>query len=111
MVPHPPTGIPTMTVSTKTRATRTLRPVAPPTLIALPAQIAQAPVQTKVSQLVSLLAREGGASLTELANSLGWLPHTTRAALTGLRKKGHAIIKSKANDVTRYSIASTGGEA
>ncbi len=23
-----------------------------------------------------------------------WLPHTTRAALTGLRKKGHTIAKS-----------------
>ena len=100
-----------MTVSAKTRATRTLPPVAPPTVIALAVRTAAAPVQTKVSQLVSLLAREGGASVSELAESLGWLPHTTRAAPTGLRKKGHAIIKAKAGDQTRYSIASTGKEA
>lgn len=35
-------------------------------------------------------APRGGASLDELAGATGWLPHTTRAALTGLRKKGHA---------------------
>ena len=33
------------------------------------------------------------------------LPHTTRAALTGLRKKGHAVDKFKRDDVTCYRIA------
>jgi hypothetical protein len=32
----------------------------------------------------------------------GWLPHTTRAALTGLRKQGFAIDKAKVEGVTRY---------
>jgi Protein of unknown function (DUF3489) len=27
-----------------------------------------------------------------------WLPHTTRAALTGLRKKGHVVAKFKGED-------------
>ena len=31
-------------------------------------------------------------------------PHTTRAALTGLRKKGHTISKGKVDGVTRYTI-------
>lgn len=35
----------------------------------------------------------------------GWLPHTARAVLSGLRKKGHAISKAKQDGVTRYSIA------
>jgi len=100
-----------MTVSEKTRAIRKPAPGAPPAMTVLPVQVAAIPAKTKVSQLVSLLAREGGASLTELANSLGWLPHTTRAALTGLRKRGHDIVKSKADDVTRYSVASTEAEA
>ena len=29
------------------------------------------------------------ATLTELTEATGWLPHSTRAVLTGLRKKGH----------------------
>ena len=80
-------------------------------MIALSIAIAPTPVSTKVSHLVTLLQRDGGASIAELATTLGWLPHTTRAALTGLRKKGRDIIKWRAGDETRYSIAPTGGEA
>ncbi len=61
---------------------------------------------TKQTQLILLLQREGGASIAELTAALGWLPHTTRAALTGLRKKGHMVVRTKTDDVTRYSIAS-----
>ena len=32
-----------------------------------------------------------GATLAELVAATGWLPHTTRAALTGLRKRGYAV--------------------
>jgi hypothetical protein len=35
--------------------------------------------------------REGGAALAELNSVTGWLPQTTRAALTGLRKRGMAL--------------------
>jgi len=38
-----------------------------------------------------LLQRDCGATLDELVASTGWLPHTTRAALTGLRKRGFTI--------------------
>jgi hypothetical protein len=31
-----------------------------------------------------------------------WLPHTTRAALTGLRKKGYAIDSDKVDGVRTY---------
>jgi hypothetical protein len=44
------------------------------------------------------------ATPIEMVEATGWLPHTTRAALTGLRKKGHAIAKGKRGDVTCYSI-------
>lgn len=60
---------------------------------------------TKASQVLELLRRPEGATLTELVETTGWLPHTTRAALTGLRKKGHTIDKSKRDDVTCYRIA------
>lgn len=59
----------------------------------------------KIKQVLVLLSREEGASLNELVQATSWLPHTTRAALTGLRKKGLIIVKSKVEGVTRYSIA------
>ena len=59
---------------------------------------------TKQSQLIQLLQRDNGVTTTELTSALNWLPHTTRAALTGLRKKGHAVISEKVNGETRYRI-------
>jgi hypothetical protein len=59
---------------------------------------------SKTSQVLDLLRRPEGVTLAQLVEATVWLPHTTRAALTGLRKKGHAIIKSKVDDTTRYSI-------
>ena len=49
---------------------------------------------TKQALVVGLLSRQGGASLNDLASATGWLPHTTRAALTGLRKRGFAIQRT-----------------
>jgi Protein of unknown function (DUF3489) len=46
---------------------------------------------TKIAQVVELLQRGDGATLAELVAATGWLPHTTRAALTGLRKRGYAV--------------------
>ncbi len=46
---------------------------------------------TKQGQLIAMLSKEGGASISEIATALGWLPHTTRAALTGLRHKGYEL--------------------
>ena len=63
-----------------------------------------APV-TKIAAVITLLKRENGATLAELIAATGWLPHTTRAALTGLRKKGHVIERSKRGEQTCYRIA------
>jgi hypothetical protein len=60
---------------------------------------------TKAATVVALLEREQGATLTELVDATGWLPHTTRAALTGLRKKGADISKGSRDGVTVYTIA------
>ena len=68
-----------------------------------PAPAAKLP--SKIAQVTALLQRQEGASLAEMVDSTGWLPHTTRAALTGLRKKGHAVVKSNRGGVTIYSIA------
>jgi hypothetical protein len=49
---------------------------------------------TKRALIIELLNRSGGASLDELVAATGWLPHTSRAALTGLRHKGFVLEKS-----------------
>lgn len=59
----------------------------------------------KTDAVTALLRREEGATLAELMTATGWLAHSTRAALTGLRKKGHAIERSKRGEDTCYSIA------
>ena len=59
---------------------------------------------TKQARVVDLLRSDAGASLSELAGATGWLPHTTRAALTGLRKRGFAIATEKTEGLTRYRI-------
>ena len=55
---------------------------------------------SKLAQLVAMLSAPEGCTVEAAAKALGWLPHTTRAALTGLRRKGHAIER----------VAATNGE-
>lgn len=62
--------------------------------------------ESKIGQVIRLLERSEGATLDEMVTATGWLPHTTRAALTGLKKKGHLITKGKRGDVTCYFIVS-----
>ena len=62
--------------------------------------------------MISLLQRDSGATLDELVDATGWLPHTTRAALTGLRQKGFVLTKSKneaGKTVYRIETAPEGG--
>ncbi len=51
--------------------------------------------RSKQAQIIALMRRKNGASLDDMVEATEWLPHTTRAALTGLRKKGYAIEKGK----------------
>src|SRR5687768_11907293 len=43
-------------------------------------------VGSKQAQIIALMRRKAGATLDDLVAATNWLPHTTRAALTGLRK-------------------------
>lgn len=61
--------------------------------------------KSKIALVTRLLERAEGASLDEMVAATGWLPHTTRAALTALKKKGKVITKDKRDDVTCYFIA------
>lgn len=53
---------------------------------------------SKQSMLVERLGQSEGAGIDELTQALGWLPHTVRAALTGLRRKGYAITRAKTEE-------------
>jgi Protein of unknown function (DUF3489) len=46
---------------------------------------------TKIARVIELLQRDQGANLDELIAATGWLPHTARAALTGLRHRGYDV--------------------
>ena len=63
--------------------------------------------QTKQARLLELIGRDGGATLVELTFVTGWLPHTTRAAITGLRKRGHDVRRERIDSVSRYMLASS----
>ena len=52
----------------------------------------------KQALIITLLQRQQGATIDDLMEATQWLPHTTRAALTGLRKKGYEVAKSKGED-------------
>src|SRR5258705_5665050 len=49
-----------------------------------------------------MLERPGGASVAEIGQRLGWLPHTVRAAITGLRHAGREVTRSK--DAKGHSV-------
>ena len=50
---------------------------------------------TKTFTLIELLSDGSGKSVQELAAAMNWLPHTTRAALTGLRKRGVHLLRER----------------
>ena len=54
-----------------------------------------------------LNAAGGEEQLDPTGDATGWLPHTTRAALTGLRHKGFVLDRDKRQDgTTVYRISS-----
>jgi Protein of unknown function (DUF3489) len=53
---------------------------------------------TKLARILELLQRDRGATLKELIAATGWLPHTTRAALTGLRKRRYAVTIDRSDN-------------
>lgn len=56
------------------------------------------PPKTKKDKLITLLRRRGGQDIAQLTDALGWLPHTVRAALTGLRKSGLNVERHVTDD-------------
>ncbi len=59
---------------------------------------------TKQALLIDLLKRKKGATIEAIVETLGWLPHTVRAALTRLRQQGFRIERVREDGVSRYRI-------
>ena len=49
----------------------------------------------KTEAILKLMRRKQGATVPALQDATGWQPHSVRAALTGLRKKGIDIVRDK----------------
>lgn len=48
---------------------------------------------SKIDKLVTTLINESG-TVRVLSTKLGWLPHTTRAALTRLKQRGYKVERT-----------------
>ncbi len=57
---------------------------------------------SKQALLVEMLERKDGASIQEIVDVTGWLAHSSRAALTGLKKRGFEITSKKVEGHSRY---------
>jgi hypothetical protein len=68
---------------------------------------------SKLARVIDLLQRSDGATIPNLTEATGWLPHTVRAALTGLRKRGYAVVCERGDtrdSVYRIASPSTDGK-
>jgi hypothetical protein len=78
-----------------------LRAIGVPALVSGLEQPTTAPQQkpprpgSKLAQLIAMLMQPDGRSVEELAASLGWLPHTVRAAISRLQKSGRVVVRTK----------------
>lgn len=57
---------------------------------------------TKCDRLAAMLLRDEGATITDMTAATGWLPHTVRAAITGLKKLGYRIDSDKIDGLRTY---------
>ncbi len=68
---------------------------------------------SKLAAVMAMLARDGGVMIDELSAAMKWLPHSTRAVLTGLRKRGVLVARRKMPDTraSAYVIGAGGVRA
>jgi hypothetical protein len=68
-------------------------------------------LDTKKARLITRLEDPLGVDVATPSAELGWQPHSTRAALTGLRKDGYTIerLPSEPGQPTHCRIARTTG--
>lgn len=68
---------------------------------------------TKKEQLIRLLSTRAGRDIPTISRAFGWQAHSTRAALSGLRKAGYELAMEKAakGKPARYRITAAPPEA
>ena len=64
---------------------------------------------TRQQQLMKLLTRRSGATITQIQTSFGWQPHTARAAISTLRKTGATVERRVTDKGSVYRIAAAQG--
>jgi uncharacterized protein YbaP (TraB family) len=63
---------------------------------------------TKADRVTKILSRARGATLAEIVTETGWQPHSVRAFLSGLRKRGIELVKEeRKTGETSYRIDKT----
>lgn len=88
-------------MTSKTKPTATPAPAAP---------LAKSP--SKSALVLKLLGRAKGATIAEIEEPTGWQPHSTRAYLSGLRKKGRAVVREqRKTGETAYRIVDAASSA
>lgn len=51
---------------------------------------------TKTDTVVKLISRNSGATIEQIEKATNWQPHTVRAAISRLRKRGMTVLLSQA---------------
>jgi hypothetical protein len=66
-----------------------------------------APEKGKIANVIAMLRRPKGASITDLCKATGWQAHSVRGALSGRIKKklGFKVTSEKPDGVRVYRIA------
>lgn len=62
---------------------------------------------SKATIVERLMKSRNGATISDIGKATGWQPHSCRAFLTGMRKKGHVVLRDQArNGSSRYRLGS-----
>ncbi len=62
----------------------------------------------KLGEVLQAISAEAGATLAEITTLTGWLPHTARAAVTGLRKRGFDVALIQQGGRKAYRLTAAG---
>ena len=68
---------------------------------------ASQPIPSKKARLEAMLRRPRGATQKQLETSLGWQPHTVRAAVSRLRKDGTEVVLDRSAKTPAYRVGTT----
>ncbi len=60
---------------------------------------------TKQAKLIDMMRTAAGTTIAQMGAKMGWQPHSVRAAITGLRKRGYWVERQLEDGTSRYRIA------